>query len=392
MIRNFVTLMPNQAAFQSLYPWSQVTNYGDQYQYTIMDTRVPAQTAFMAQNCLNPMFWAQYNLQQSMMPFNVFNPADMINQQAMANYSKQVDQLIASLELKNSFSNTGADISSFKGQITQLLGKNDLPADKKAELENIKKQIEAVEKKYQEAYAKAQRQDLENAQIELEAIKGELITLKEAAKKIAEGLAQASTDTTATGTTTQTPTGTSTTTTTGGTSTSTTGTSTSTAGNDTTTTATATDTQNSEAQQAAEKQKLYNLNQICHMLDKAMDGLGTDYDGEKGMKTVLEALVAPDNVVELWDQWNKTYGKQGSYASDDDGFIETLMDECEGDQKEEIATILIDAMEQRAIAAGIDVDTEVAAARNAIKSNWIGWRSDDNIQAAMLALYNKLKA
>ena len=391
MIRNFVTLMPNQAAFQSLYPWSQVTNYGDQYQYTIMDTRVPAQTAYMAQNCMNPMFWAQYNLQQTSMPLNVFSPVDAVNQQSLQNAYDQGYQLGESLKLQGTFSATGSDIASFKVQVEQLLNQKDLPADKKAELQNIKKQIEAVEKKYQEAANKLQARDVENAKAELEAIKGELITLKEAAKKIAESLPQPST---ATDTTTQTPTGTDTTTTTGGTSTSTstTGTSTSTTGDDTTTTATATDTQNSEAQQAAEKQKLYNLNQICHMLDKAMDGLGTDYDGEKGMKTVLEALVAPDNVIELWDQWNKTYGKQGSYASDDDGFIETLMDECEGDQKEEIATILIDAMEQRAIAAGIDVDTEVAAARNAIKSNWIGWRSDDNIQAAMLALYNKLKA
>ena len=141
-------------------------------------------------------------------------------------------------------------------------------------------------------------------------------------------------------------------------------------------------------EEATEK---YQLNQVCLMLDKAIDGPGTDYDGEQGMKTVLEAFVTPDNVVELWEHWDKTYGQQGAYKDDEDGFIETLMDECEFGQKEEIATILINALELRALQKGIDVDAELTAARRAAKSNWLGWSDSDDIQKTLKALYEKVK-
>lgn len=377
---NGVTLMPNMVAFQALYPWSWTSNYGNQTQFNVQNLDVPPQTAYFAQNCMSPSFWADYNLGITSQPFMPFNINDAKNQQALEMAYNQGQALGESLKFKGNIELTAKDIKSFNSDVNGVLEKKDLPADKKQKLETIKKKIETAMKRLEALHKKSQGMVTDEMKQELESIKGEIIGLKEVAAKLVEGLSE----TTGTGSTTGTGDAT------GGTTGGATGTTGGTGG--TTGAATGAGEGAEEVSADDEKQKLYQLNQICHMLDKAMDGMGTDYDGEQGMKTVLEALVGPDNVIELWNQWNKTYGKQGSYAADDNGFIETLMDECEGSQKEEIATLLIDAMEQRAIAKGIDVDTEVSAARTACKSNWIGWRNDDKICDAMIALYNKLNA
>lgn len=381
---NGVTLMPNMVAFQALHPWSWTSNYGNQVQFNYQDIDVHPQVAYMAQNAMDPSFWANYNLNFSLQPIMPFNINDAKNQQAIENARRHGEALGEMLNFQDNVQLTARDVKSFTQQINGVLSKKDLPADKKQQLETIKKKIEVAEKKLKELYQKSQTAATNEMKEELEAIKGEIIGLKESAAQIIEGLSETTGAAEGEGTT---GTGSAT-----GTGTGTTGTGATGTGTGTGATGTGAATGAEEVSADDEKQKLYQLNQICHMLDKAMDGLGTDYDGEQGMKTVLEALVGPENVIELWNQWNKTYGKQGSYAADDNGFIETLMDECEGSQKEEIATLLIDAMEQRAIAKGIDVDTEVSAARTACKSNWIGWRNDDKICEAMTALYNKLNA
>lgn len=375
-----VTNMPNLVAFNALYPWSWTSNYGNQLQFNYQNIDVPRDVAYMAQNAMNPAFWANYNLGFSMQPIMPFNNNDAKNQQAINNAYNQGYMLGETLKLQGSMQSTAQGLNTLTMEINQDLAKENLPADKKQKLEAIKKKLEAAQKKLEELAKTSQGRNPQEAKEQLDAIRGEILELKEAKEKIEETLTETTTGT--------------------GTGTGATGTG-ATTGTGAATGATGATGEGEGAEEAAEeevspeelqKQKTYLLNQVCHMLDKAIDGPGTDYDGEKGMKTVIESLVDKDNVIELFDQWNKTYGKQGSYADDEYGFIETLMDDCEGDQKEEIATLLIDAMEQRAIEKGIDVDTEVSAARTACKSNWIGWRNDDKICEAMIALYNKFKS
>lgn len=157
------------------------------------------------------------------------------------------------------------------------------------------------------------------------------------------------------------------------------------------------DTDDADNDTTAKKQHEENvkgMKDVCMYLDKAMSGCGTNYDdNEYGMYKILSnpALVNEDNIVELFEQWENSYAKVGDYADDSDGFIESLMDECEGGQKEDVASIIVTLLEKRADKLGIDVSSEAAAARNAMKSNWIGWRDDDDIQRTVNALYNKVK-
>lgn len=376
---NGVTNIPNMVAFNFLKPWSWTSNYGNQIQFNYQDMDVPPQIAYMAQNAMNPAFWANYNLMTSMQPILPFTLNDFTNQQAINNSYQQGYQLGERLKLQSTLQTVSGNLNSVKQSVNSLLQRENLPADKKRELEEINKKIEKLEEKLQKIASEAQVNDPTKTKEQLEAILGEILELTNKATEIAKSLPDEEPDATdATAPTDATePTA----------ATGATGATEPTGATDATEPTEATDAALSD-EEATEK---YQLNQVCLMLDKAIDGPGTDYDDEQGMKTVLEAFVTPDNVVELWEHWDKTYGQQGAYKDDEDGFIETLMDECEFGQKEEIATILINALELRALQKGIDVDAELTAARRAAKSNWLGWSDSDDIQKTLKALYEKVK-
>lgn len=87
------------------------------------------------------------------------------------------------------------------------------------------------------------------------------------------------------------------------------------------------------------------VNEICDDMFKAIDGLGTD--DELFEKTL--SRLNKDNIIEVMDQWNKTYGKD---------YNETFMDSFLGDadqkQKTEFGTKIIDMLEERAKESGLD--------------------------------------
>ena len=102
-------------------------------------------------------------------------------------------------------------------------------------------------------------------------------------------------------------------------------------------------TGNNNTTVAEHDQKVKNMNDICRRIHSAISGPGTNYDDDgNGLKPVLEVGVDEDHIVELFEAWDKSYAKLSDNADDKGGFIETLMDDCEGDQKEEIAGRIID--------------------------------------------------
>lgn len=130
----------------------------------------------------------------------------------------------------------------------------------------------------------------------------------------------------------------------------------------------------------------YVMNKICHLIYEAIDGPGTNYDDDdKGMKNVIEQNINKDNVLEFFDTWNA-----GPYKAKKGNLIKALMDDCEFGQKKEIADMLIEALAERALADGIDVEKEVAEARMATKQNWLGISSTSKIVTAVNNLKNKV--
>lgn len=375
---NGVTNIPNMVAFNFLKPWSWTSNWGNELQFNYQDINIPPQIAYMAQNAMNPSFWASYNLSTTSQPIYMYNQNDAMTQMSLNNAYQQGYELGEKLKTQGSIQTAYSNLNSLKQSVNGLLQRENLPSEKKQQLEDIKKKIEILEKKLQEVAGKSQTQTTTQTKEQLEAILGEMLELTNKATEIAKSLpaeATSATEPTAPTSATEPTSATSATSPTSATSA-------------TDPTAPSEPTDETLSDDAEQK---YLLNQVCVMLDKAIDGPGTDYDGEQGMKTVLEAFVKPDNIIELWTHWDNTYGQQGAYKNDEDGFIETLMDECEFGQKEEIATILINAMELRALQKGINIDSELAAARKAAKSNWLGWSDSDKIQTTLKAIYEKLK-
>lgn len=153
---------------------------------------------------------------------------------------------------------------------------------------------------------------------------------------------------------------------------------------------------NTKSADKANKKAQSNAIKLCDRIEKSVRGLGTNYDDdENGIKNILTDEVNKDNVLDLFEAWNKTYKGQGIYSDGDDntyGLIGTLMNDCEGAQKEEIAMLLINALVDKAEELGVDVSAEAAEAKLSTHSNWIGYRDDDKICKAVNALYNKVKA
>lgn len=150
----------------------------------------------------------------------------------------------------------------------------------------------------------------------------------------------------------------------------------------------------------AKKDLAYAMEKICDRIDGAVRGAFTNYDDdENGIKNILKNEINKDNVLELFAAWDRTYKGQGCYSGGDDeyGLIGTLMNDCEGSQKEEIAMLLINALEDKAHELGIDVSKEVTKAKMATHGNWyvltmgITVRDDDEICQAVNALYEKVK-
>lgn len=151
-----------------------------------------------------------------------------------------------------------------------------------------------------------------------------------------------------------------------------------------------------EKEKAAEKAAMVR---ITDDIDGYIRGAGTKYEE---LKTALTEKINKDNVLQLFETWNTNKKGKAPYNGGDDGkygLIGSLMNDCEGEEKETIAKILITALEAKALELGIDVSSEVSAALDATKSTgdwkagfglW-GWRDDDKICQAVNALYEKVK-
>ncbi len=370
-----ITNMPvNLTAWQALKPWSFMTHFGGQTQYSVMDASVPPLVAALAQD----KFTQTYN--PLLLGFNLgstgIDPA-MVQASYQNAYQYGYNMMSNSMNAAtlNSLLST---LSSTESQLSSLIQDKTLTEDQKARLQARLDEVKALKAKVEETIQKMNSMDATELKTKIQELSEELKTIstsiQETTKEIQEEL-----KTTAEGTE---------------------GTATEGAEGAATEGADAADDVDGDGvvspaeRKVSKKEKQvedFVMNQICDLLDNAIDGPGTNYDDdENGLKNVILNNISKDNILELFEKWDEGYANSGSYADDEDGLIETLMDECEGDQKQEIGSMIIEALAERALLNGTNVDQEVAAARKALKSNWLGWRDDDAIQQAVNALKNKV--
>ena len=321
-------------------PYLFTTNFGGCFHINSMPSYFTPYEAFAVQNVTNPFFYSLNSCCQSNPAQNYLNQAAYLQGQEIGN----------AIGVNASMENFAKNIASFKATLKEASESNDIADTYKQQLKATIKEVEKIEQEYTNLKQLQQSANTQQIKAGLDVIINKFNGLKEKTQALTDKILAE-------------------------------------CGEDEQTPQESDDSEDSSLEEPSlEAPSALALKDFTHKLDKAIYGPGTNYDSdENGLKPLMEQIDA-GSVLEVWNQWDNTYGTQGRYASDDFGFIETLMDDCEGDQKEEISTYLIDALEERAYLLGID-----AEARLSLKSNWIGWRDDDKICKAMIALKNKVE-
>ncbi len=352
----------NLPAFWALGNRGWISNYAQSTQYNVYPSGNSELSYALAQGVGNSSHIGNWNpmlIGLDLTGGSQTDPALIAKgNQAAYNYG-------ATLMAQAMFSSSVSNLTGLESQITNVMKSDDLTDAQKQKLQAILDKITDLKERIQ----KAAQNNMSTA--DMEAFQKEIINLNEEASKVAQEIAEEvkaaqAKDGVDDGTTPS-------------------------DGTDSTDT---TDPETAIKEQE-KKALVYEMSKVCDRIDKAVRGLGTNYDDdENGIKNILANDIDKDNVLELFDSWNNNYKGQEPYDSGDDknyGLIGTLMNDCEGDEKEEIATYLIEALADKAFELGIDVSKEVTAARQATHSNFLGMRDDDKICKAVNALYEKVK-
>ena len=361
----------NLFTWNSLYPYNYATNYGGQYQFNVMPSYLTPAQAFGIQNVFNPF----YNIAQMMGRFNsMFNPF-MNMQQMMMNQAAYANGYAIGENIGNGViaQNLGSNISGLKSQLEQALTSDKLTAEQKDELRALKREVEALEDKFNELM------ELQKHGATPQQIKAGISQLSEQYRELRDKIQakaeeiqaelEASVEETTTPETT-TP--------------------------ETTSPTSGTTPEAATAVLAGKYGQLNvssfnddivtadiddeNVRKIVNTIYQKVDGIGSG-----NIKKYLEDNINKENVVEVMLQWNKHYA-EGYREADPLGLTETLMDErfMTGDK---IAGVILSALEERLKDyQGIDVElyntanTQLAIARRELQS-W--WSNEDKMSEAI---------
>ena len=368
VLPNYSTMMPNLPAYWSLGNRHWVSNFGGNIQHNIYPSGYSPLTYALAQGIGNPNHISQWN--PMLIGLNL-GQGMMTDPALIAQGNQNAYNWGLAIGIRGRLSSLLSNLSGIEAQITSVLKSDKLDESQKQRLQAVLDEIKTLKERVVDM-AKGQP-----ALEDVEAIQGEVVELTKKASEVAQEIIEevkASQE----------------------------------AENaenaDDTENADETDTEAAESEakkEKKEKEVAYAMEKICDRIEKAVRNPGTNYDDdENGIKNILTDEINKDNVLELFEAWDRTYKGKGSYSGGDDdyGLIGTLMNDCEGDQKEEIAMLLINALEDKAHELGIDVSKEVSAAKVATHGDWHVWtlgittRDDDEICKAVNALYEKVKA
>lgn len=368
-IPNYNIMMPNLPAYWSLGNRHWVSNFGGNIQHNIYPSGYSPLTYALAQGIGSPNHISQWNpmliglnLGQGMMTDPALIAA---GNQAAANWGM-------SLGLNVRLTGLLSNLNSIEAQISNVLKSDKLDESQKQRLQAVLDEIKALKDRIVEM-AKGQP-TIED----VEAIQGEVLELTKKASEVAQEIIEEIKETQESENTEETE------------------------DSEEVEDSEDPDSTTSEAKKEKKERDLaYAMEKICDRIEKSVRGGGTNYDDdENGIKNILTDEIDKDNVLELFEAWDRTYKGKGIYSGGDDdyGLIGTLMNDCEAGQKEEIAMLLINALEDKAHELGIDVASEVSAAKIAAHGDWHVWtlgitvRDDDEICQAVNALYEKVKA
>jgi len=135
----------NICTWNMLYPYNYATNYGGSYQFNVMPMNYTPQQAFNIQNVFNP-FYQLMRLQSSIS--SAYNPYQNLESMMYASSGFNSGfQMVENMGNERLISSCGQNLASLKSQLEQALTSDKLSAAQKAELRALKREVEALEDK-----------------------------------------------------------------------------------------------------------------------------------------------------------------------------------------------------------------------------------------------------
>ena len=331
VLPNYSTMMPNLPAYWSLGNRHWVSNFGGNIQHNIYPSGYSPLTYALAQGIGNPNHISQWN--PMLIGLNL-GQGMMTDPALIAQGNQNAYNWGLAIGIRGRLSSLLSNLSGIEVQITSVLKSDKLDESQKQRLQAVLDEIKTLKERVVDM-AKGQP-----ALEDVEAIQGEVVELtkkaSEVAQEIIEEVKAAQEAENAENAEETNP--------------------------ETDPEASDNGTVENKKSEKEKKELAYAMEKVCDRIEKSVRGAGTNYDDdENGIKNILTDEINKDNVLELFAAWDRTYKGKGSYSGGDDdyGLIGTLMNDCEGDQKEEIAMLLINALEDKAHELGIDVSKEV---------------------------------
>lgn len=342
----------NFFTWNSLYPYNYSSNYGGQYQFNVMPSYLTPSQAFGIQNVFNPFY---HFTQMNASLYSMMNPFANMQQMMLgqAAYASGVNIGIT-LSNQNSVRMLTGDITSLKGQLKQALESDKLTDEQKDKLNSLLAKLEALENKLKDlTVLQQQGADPQSVKAALSELNNEFKTLRDDVQKTAQEIKteieegeEAAEETTPghEGAETTEPQG---------------------------------DTDPQGNVDTLTKRKEARI--ICDAFADSIDGWGTK---DKDFEAALSAINS-DNVIEVMQQWNKTYKEEYNET-----FMETFMWDADHGQKRDFGKYILEQLQERADAAGIDIDRETVKIRRELNSWWI----KNNISKDFDALFERIVA
>ena len=365
-------------AFWSLSPYSWTSMYGGRMQFNVMDTTIPNNIAYMAQNCLNPFFWAMYNRQYattpSIMEGGGVGGSTLSQEDLNAAYQNGYNTMKQQLELgfiQSDFTIIGNNIATVKADIDALIANDQVPAETKKQLENLKKELEKMTQELQKLSQNNDKLAPDKIREQLEAYRGQLAGIQDAIKTVKDGVAPAPTSATEPTSPTS-----------------------ATEPTDVTEPTKPTEATKPTAPTKPTKatkpttpsqptQATVQAREITKDIYVATEGIGTD--NEKLERAINK--INKDNVVEVFKVW-----EQNDYNSKtgDGSLLETIYDDVfSGDTRKKYTKKILAAFKDRARAKGVDISAEEAVIEAELNATF--WCHDNKVYQAMNDIYAKMK-
>lgn len=328
--------------WQSLSPYNYITNFGGQFQYNVIPPNFNIMQAYNMKNISSSLYAYNQNGGYSLgmdlnNPYYNYQQSNYNNLAYTNGYNNGVN-IGHDVLNRYDIDSMSSDIAGLKEKLTTAIESKKINEEQKNKLISLKNRVEAYEEKLKEICEERQNRNMEPKKLgeKISKLKKEFKSFKEQIKSETQAIyetinAGSSSDPESVengkkdgdaGKVVETP----------------------------------------EAKAVVAMTDAELVREICNSFCDAIDGLGTDEDKLE----LAIASINKDNVIEVMQYWDKTYKQEFN-----ESFIESFMWDAGHDQKQKLGLMILDALHERALESGVDIEADFIKVRRELNSWWI---------------------